>query len=72
MIKVSRHFLLYGMSRYIFVKWVKLFFVNASETVNHNGNLGDNFKIEIGVRQGCSLTSYLFLIVGEIFTHMIK
>jgi hypothetical protein len=29
-----------------FIKWVKIFFVNASVAVNLNGNPGGNFKIE--------------------------
>jgi hypothetical protein len=40
--------------------------------VNLNGSPGGNFKIEREVRQGCPLAPYLFLIVGEILTHMIK
>ena len=55
-----------------FIDWVKLFFTNASAAVNLNGNPGGNFKIERGMRQGCPLAPYLFLIVGEILTHMIK
>ena len=55
-----------------FIEWVKLFFTNASTAVNLNGNPGGNFKIERGVRQGCPLAPYLFLIVGEILIHMIK
>jgi hypothetical protein len=55
-----------------FIEWVKLLFTNASAAVNLNGSPGGNFKIERGVRQGCPLVPYLFLIVGEILTHMIK
>jgi hypothetical protein len=55
-----------------FIKWVKLLFTNASAAVNLNGSPGENFKIERGVRQGCPLAPYLFLIVGEVLTHVIK
>jgi hypothetical protein len=55
-----------------FIEWVNFFFTNASAAVNLNGNPGGDFKIEREVRQGCSLVPYLFLIVGEILTHMIK
>jgi hypothetical protein len=36
------------------------------------GNPGEDFKIERKVRKGCPLAPYLFLIVGEILTHIIK
>lgn len=55
-----------------FTKWVKFLFSNASAVVNLNGTSGDSFKIERGVRQGCPLAPYLFLIVGEALTNMIK
>jgi hypothetical protein len=55
-----------------FIEWVKLLFTNTSAAVNLNGNPGGNFKIERGVTQGCPFAPYLFLIVGEILTHMIK
>lgn len=55
-----------------FIRWVKLLFVNAFATVNLNGNPGGNFKIERRVRQGCPIMPYLFFIVGEILTRMIK
>ena len=55
-----------------FIERVKLLLVNATAAVNLNGNPGGNFKVERGVRQGCPLAPYLFLIVGEILTHMIK
>ena len=40
--------------------------------VNLNGNPGEKFKVERGVRQGCPLAPYIFLIVGEALTHTIK
>lgn len=55
-----------------FIEWIKLLFTNATAAVNLNSNPGEDFKIERGVRQGCPLAPYLFLIVGKILTHMIK
>ena len=55
-----------------FKGWVKLLFENALAAVNLNRNQGDNFRIEQGIRQGCLLAPYLFLIVGEVLTHVIK
>ena len=55
-----------------FVDLVKLFFGIASAAVNFNNNPCSMFKIERGVRQGCPLAPYMFLIVGEVLTHIIK
>ena len=55
-----------------FVGWVQLFFGNTTAVVNLNGNPGKEFKIENGVKQGCLLSPYIFLIVGEVLTHLIK
>ena len=55
-----------------FIQWVKLLFGNASAAVSINGSPGRSFKVERGVRQGCPLAPYLFLIVGEALTHIIK
>lgn len=55
-----------------FIKWVKLLFENATATFNLNGGPGNSFKVERGIRQGCPLAPYLFLIVGEVLTHLIK
>ena len=74
--KVSWHFLFRTMRKMNvsakFIKWVEMFFTNASAAVNLNGSPGNSFKIERGVRQGCPLAPYLFLIVGEALTHTIK
>lgn len=40
--------------------------------VNFNSNPRDNFKVEREIRQGYPLTPYIFLIVEEALTHMIK
>ena len=55
-----------------FIHWVKLLFGNVSASVNINGSPGRSFKVERGIRQGCPLAPYLFLIVGEALTHTIK
>ena len=74
--KVSWRFLFHTMKTMHmsenFISWVKLFFEDATAAVNLNGSPGNSFKIKRGVRQGCPLAPYLFLIVGEVFTHIIN
>ena len=55
-----------------FIQWVKLLFANISATVNLNETPGSTFKVERGVRQGCPIAPYLFILIGEVLTHIIK
>ena len=74
--KVSWRFFFHAMQmiriRAKFINYIKLFFHNATALVNLNGSPDNSFSIKRRIRQGCSLAPYLFLIVGEAFTHMIK
>ena len=74
--KVSWRFFFYAMHRMginaQFIGWMKLLFGNTSAIVNINDRPRSSFKVERGVRQGCPLAPYLFLIVGEALTHIIK
>ncbi len=41
-------------------------YTNTESTVINNGNTGKFFTLERGVRQGCPLPAYLFIIAIEI------
>lgn len=55
-----------------FISWVKIYFLNACVAIDLNGKLGNNFKIERIVWQGCPLAPYMCIIVGKVLTHNIK
>jgi hypothetical protein len=44
---------------------VRLLFLDAESAVVVNGELSDSFSIQRGVRQGCPLAPYLFLVVAQ-------
>ncbi len=74
--KVSWDFLFLAMKRLgmddAFISTIKLFFQDAESSIYLNGNMTRCFLIRKGVRHGCPLIPYLFLLVGEILNIWIK
>ncbi len=54
------------------IQYIKMLYNNIESTVINNGNTGDNFKLERGVRQGCPLSAYLFILTIEILANKIR
>jgi hypothetical protein len=55
-----------------FRKWVKNVYSNITSCVTNCGYSSRDFKITRGVRQGCPLSAYLFIIVAEILAIRIR
>jgi hypothetical protein len=55
-----------------FIQMTKMLFVGGRALVNVNGRYTSYFSVNQGVRQGCPLAPYLFLIIGEVLNHCIK
>lgn len=53
-------------------KWVSTLYSNLSSCVSNNGFLSAYFQVTRGVRQGCPLRPYLFIICTEILNILIK
>jgi hypothetical protein len=55
-----------------FVKWVKAIYKGSEACVTNNGFSCPFFKISRGVRQGCPLSAYLFIMVVELLANKIR
>jgi len=54
-----------------FIKWIELCITTASFSVQVNGELAGLFCSERGLRQGCSLSPYLFVICMQVLSEML-
>ena len=49
-----------------FIKWIKLLYNNILSCVSNNGYLSNYFTLSRGIRQGCPISAFLFILVAEI------
>jgi len=54
------------------VTWIKLFYTDISSCVQNNGWSSDFFTLSRGVRQGCLLSPYLFILCAEVLGNAIR
>ena len=54
------------------MSWVKLLYNNITSCTVNNGHLSPSFKLSRGVRQGCPLSAFLFILVSEIVSLYLK
>ena len=49
-----------------FIQWVSIFYTNITAGVLNNGYCTEFFDITRGIRQGCPISAYLFIIAAEL------
>ena len=66
--KTLKHFN-FGTS---FVAWIKLFYTAINSCVQNNGWSSEFFNLSRGVRQGCPLSPYLFILCAEVLGNAVR
>ena len=61
----------YNFGPYI-TTWVKILYNNIESSVINNGYISGAFPVSRGVRQGCPLSPYLFILCAEIMATVIR
>ena len=55
-----------------FQQWIKILYTNPSAFIKNNGHLSQEFLLTRGVRQGCQISSLLFILCMEILSNFIR
>ena len=54
------------------INWINLFYKDAKSCITNNGPFSEYFSIQKGVRQGCPLSPYIFIICIELLANEIN
>ena len=55
-----------------FINWIKAIYSNINSVVINNGHASEPFQISRGIRQGCPISPYLFIVSVEVLAISIR
>ncbi len=63
------HYLNFGES---FIRWITTLYNNCNSCILNYGHATEFFHLQRGMRQGCPLSPYLFILCAEMMAHLIR
>jgi len=51
-----------------FIKWIKILYTNITSSVTNNGHMTQHFNLFRGIRQGCPISAYIFILCAELLS----
>jgi hypothetical protein len=55
-----------------FIRWVNLLYHDISSSISNNGYISKHFSLRRGIRQGCPLSAFIFILCAELLSNKIK
>jgi len=55
-----------------FINWISLFYTDIQSCIINNGWSGGSFELDRGVRQGCPLSPYIFILCVEVLATAVR
>jgi exonuclease III len=55
-----------------FIKWISIIYTDISSSVSNNGFISESFPLKRGIRQGCPISAFIFILCAELLAIRIK
>jgi hypothetical protein len=55
-----------------FRKWIDILYNNINSSVSNNGVISKSFNLKRGIRQGCPISAYIFIMCAELLAQQIR
>ena len=73
---IEREYILYALKKLnfgpMFIKWVSVIFSNTTSCILNNGHVSSAFHVNCGVRQGCPISSLIYVLSTELLACKIR
>jgi hypothetical protein len=55
-----------------FIKWIDILYTDIESSVINNGHISPSFKLYRGIRQGCPISAFIFILCAELLANKLR